>query len=227
MEMTGQQQQYQQLPDDELNKLIRERELALIRRKRISQYKYYVPNGKAERFIGMVGGGKYFINLFIAANGVGKTAVEANILANICFPNNKEWFDYPLYNSWPYLRKGRIISDTTTVTKTIVPELHKWFPQGKYTSTKADKHYESIFTTKGEGKPPFEFDIMTYEQDLKQFESATLGFIIFDEPPPEMIWKASISRLRRGGIIICCFTPLAGSAFFYDTYVTAGDVIRY
>lgn len=207
---------------------IRRLELALIKRKRTQQYKYYNPNGKAERFVAMVGMNKFFINLFIAANGVGKTAVLSNILPNIFFEPNERWFDYPLYKKWPYIPKGRIISDTQTVTKTIVPELHKWLPQGKYTSSKADKHYESWWTTNGGGiKPNFEFDIMTYEQDVKQFESATLGFVIFDEPPPEAIWKASISRLRRGGIIICCFTPLSGSAFFYDNYVTTPDVVRF
>lgn len=196
-------------------------------RKDTARYQFYVPNGKAERFITMIGSHKHFINLFIAANGVGKTAVLCNILANICFPHNKSWFNHPLYTNFPFIPKGRIISDSTTVTKTIIPELHKWFPQGQYTSGKGDKHYESIWKTKGIGKQQFEFDIMTYEQDVKQFESSTLGFAILDEPVPEAIWKATISRMRRGGIIICCFTPLEGSAFFYDNYVTSPDVVHY
>lgn len=199
-----------------------------LRRRLTQQYLYYVPNGKAEKFIAMVGTHHFFVNLFIAANGVGKTAVLCNILANIFFKPNPAWFNYPLYTDFPYIHKGRIISDTTTVTKTLIPELHKWFPQGQYTSSKADKHYESVWKTRANnGKKAFEFDIMTYEQDIKQFESATLGFVLFDEPPLEPIWKATISRLRRGGIIICCFTPLQGSAFFYDGYVTSPDVVRF
>jgi len=202
------------LPEEEQLK-----QLQLVKLKRLQeqQYRYYTPNGKAESFIKMVGEDKHFINLFIAANGVGKTACLSNIIANILYTPNKPWFDYPLYNDFPYVKAGRIISDTTTVTKTIVPELHKWLPTGRYKTSKEAKQYESLWTT----DTGFKFDIMTYEQDLKQFESATLGFIIFDEPPPEEIFKASISRMRRGGIIICGFTPLQGSAFFYDNYVTS------
>lgn len=199
-----------------------------INRLRSQLYRDYVPNGVAEKFIRMIGENKFFINLFIAANGVGKTAVLCNIIANICFSPNLKYFNYPLFTKFPYIPKGRIISDTNTVTKTIVPELHKWLPQGKYKASKADKHYESVWETKGSiDKPKFEFDIMTYEQDVKQFESATLGFAVFDEPVPEAVWKATISRMRRGGIIITCFTPLMGSAYFYDNYVTSPDVVRF
>lgn len=197
-------------------------------RQQSNAYKYFIPNGSAEKFIGMVGSNKYFINLFIAANGVSKTATLCNIIANICFEPNLDWFNYPLYTKFPYIPKGRIISDTTTVTKTIVPELRKWLPKDKYDALKADKHFESVWRTKSnKGKPNFEFDVMTYEQDVRQFESATLGFAIFDEPVPEAVWKATISRMRRGGIIICAFTPLMGSAYFYDSYVTAQDVVRF
>lgn len=198
-----------------------------IKRMESQKYRSYTPNGKAARFIQMVGENKYFINLFIAANGVGKTSTLCNILANICFAPHLTWFNYPLYHEFPYTRKGRIVSDTTTIKKTIVPELEKWFPEGMYEAGKDDKSYNSVWKTKSGVKPKFEFDVMTYEQDIKQFESATLGFIVFDEPPPEAIWKACISRMRRGGIIICCFTPLEGSAFFYDNYVTSPDVVRY
>lgn len=199
----------------------------LIAYKSISEYQFYSPNGVAQKFIRMIGENKFFINLFIAANGVGKTAVLCNIIANICFKPNLPWFDYPLYRQFPYVPKGRIISDTTTVTKTIVPELKKWLPKGRYKANKADKHYESVWNTFDPTKSKFEFDIMTYEQDVRQFESATLGFAIFDEPVPEPVWKATISRMRRGGIIITCFTPLMGSAYFYDNYVTTPDVVRF
>jgi len=197
-----------------------------LQRGRHELYREYSPNGKCARFIQMIGENRFFINLFIAANGVGKTAVLSNILANICFPPVK-WFNYPLYHNFPYLPQGRIVSDTTTITKQIVPELHKWFPAGQYEAKRADKHFDSAWMTKGRGKPRFTFDIMTYEQDVKQFESVSLGFAVFDEPPPQDIWKATISRMRRGGIVICGFTPLDGSAFFYDNYVMSPDAVRF
>lgn len=189
-----------------------------------SKYLFYEPNGKLEQFIKIIGEDKHFINLLIAANGIGKTAGMANIIANMMFKQkNTAWFDYPLFNKFPYIKTGRIISDPTTIAQTIIPELHKWFPKGKYTTNKEGKNYEYKWkTTTG-----FEFDLMSYEQSVTEFESKTLGFAVFDEPPPEAIFKATISRMRRGGIIIVVFTPLSGSAFFYDNFVTHKDTITY
>src|SRR3990167_1360845 len=44
----------------------------------------YQPNGKCEEFIRLVGSNKCFVNLFSAANGVGKTATGVNIITNLC-----------------------------------------------------------------------------------------------------------------------------------------------
>lgn len=185
-------------------------------RKKYEKYRYYTPNGKLEKFIEMVGNNKHFINLLIAGNGVGKTAGMTNILANILFEPKNKWFNYPLFNEFPYIKKGRIISDPTTITEAIIPEFKKWFPLSQYETSKEKKSYDYRWkTTTG-----FEFDVMSTEQDVKEFESANLGFAFIDEPCPESIFKATISRMRRGGIIIVGFTPLKGSAYFYDEYVT-------
>ena len=194
------------------------------RLQREEKYLFYTPNGRLEQFIKMVGENKYFINLLIAANGIGKTAGISNILANLLFKEkNTEWFNYPLFNNFPYEKKGRIISDPTTISQTLIPELHKWFPKNKYTTSKEGKNYEYKWKTRS----GYEFDLMTTEQEAKEFESSTLGFCLIDEPCPEDIFKATISRMRRGGIIIAVFTPLSGSAFFYDQFVTNPDTVIY
>lgn len=59
---------------------------------------------------------------------------------------------------------------------------------------------------------------MTYEQDPKEFEGVTLGWAWFDEPPPDAILKATIARMRRGGVIIITATPISGSAHLYDMF---------
>lgn len=194
------------------------------RKQREEKYLFYEPNGKLESFIKMVGENKYFINLLIAGNGVGKTSGIANILANICFNPKNKWFrGMPIYDNFPYPKKGRIISDPTTITDAIIPDLHKWFPKDKYSTSKESRKYEYRWKT----STGFEFDIMSFEQDVKEFESATLGFVIVDEPCPEAIFKASISRARAGGIVISVFTPLQGSAYFYDNFVTSPHTQRY
>lgn len=189
----------------------------LMYRKKYEKYRSYIPNGKIEEFIKLIGENKTFISLLSAANGVGKSAAGANILAHFMFPaKNDKWFNYELFKNFPYEKKGRIVSDPTTVQSALIPELKKWFPYARYTTTKAGKNYEYRWST----ETGFEFDVMTYDQDVKEFESATLGWVWFDEPPPEAIYKATVSRMRRGGIIIITMTPLTGSAYLYDQIIT-------
>lgn len=198
--------------------------LELERLEKDSKYLFYTPNGKLETFIKIIGENKHFVNLLIAGNGIGKTAGISNILANILFKQkNNPWFDYPLYKEFPYEKKGRIISDPTTISQTLIPEMKKWFPKGQYTTNKEGKGYEYKWKT----RTGFDLDLMSTEQDAKEFESSTLGFALFDEPPPEAIFKATISRMRRGGIIIVVFTPLSGSSYFYDEFVTHNDTVTY
>jgi len=177
----------------------------------------YVPNTKSEEFIKMVGSNKVFVNMFIAANGVGKSCTGANIIANICFgPLNDYFKDLELFEKFPYLKRGRIVADPTTIKSKIVPELKKWFPsnryQEKWESTKDGKGFESKWIT----DTGFEFDIMSNEQDPKEFESADLGFIWLDEPVKMSIYKACVARTRTGGIILWTFTPLNYSAAIKD-----------
>lgn len=201
-----------------MDQLITPREAlkALAYRRLYEKNRYYVPNGKAKEFIDLIGKGN-FITLFSAANGVGKTACGCNIVSNICFPGYNPWFkDLPIFDNFPYLKHGRIVSDATTIKQKIVPELKQWFPLGRYKTEKRSKDYESFFIT----DTGFQFDLMTYDQDVKEFESVDLGWFWCDEPPPELIYKALISRLRRGGIGFITATPLMGSAWMYDSIFT-------
>ena len=157
--------------------------------------------------------------MFQAGNGVGKTAVGAVIVANIIWGKGSDWFDYPLFNKFPYRKRGRIISDPTTVQSILIPELEKWFPKGRYSNSKMGKNYPYMWKS----DTGHMFDVMTYEQALKEFESATLGWVLFDEPPPEAIYKATVARMRRGGIIFIGMTPLIGSAWMYDHIATYQD----
>ena len=178
------------------------------------RYRYYEPNGQAENFINAYGSNDFFILINFAANGVGKTAMAANILANLMFPTQNPWFRASIFHDFPYLKRGRIITDASLVDKNVINELKFWFPKGKYSTSKGGKHFESKWETKG----GWNFDIMTYDQDPKQFEGVTLGWAWFDEPPPEAILKATIARMRRGGIIMITATPISGSAHLYDMF---------
>lgn len=186
----------------------------------------YIPNGQAEEFIKIVGSNQSFMNLFIAANGVGKSASGANIVTNICFGPQNEWFKHPLFEKFPYAKKGRIISDPTTIKEKIIPELKKWFPSNRYkehyTTEKQGKFWESKWTT----DTGFEFDIMSNEQESKEFESTDLGWAWFDEPSKKSIYTATVARGRLGMIIFWTMTPLEYSAWIEEDLYAKRDGVN-
>jgi phage terminase large subunit-like protein len=201
--------------NDELRKL---KELKAYRLEN-EKYRYYTPIGKVGEFIDAFGSGKYFICFISAANGVGKTRAGVNILAHLMYPCGNPYFQAPLFKDWPFLKRGRIISEPTTVKSTTIREIKDQFPRGrygvtKYSTTKDGKQFEASWKT----NTGWEFDIMTYEQQVTEFESATLGWVWFDEPPPLDIYKATVSRMRKGGVIFITATPLTGSAWMYDQF---------
>ena len=179
--------------------------------------KLYAPNGKAEQFITMLGADKNFVNLFIGANAVGKTAVGANIVVNICYGPQNQYFEHPLFQKFPYIKKGRIISDPTTLKEKIIPELKKWLPyndaqmipDAPYETAKEGKNYVSKFRT----NTGWEIDLMSNEQDDKEFESVDLGFVWVDEPMPKSKFMATLARGRMGMILFWTLTPLNYSAW--------------
>lgn len=205
---------------DDIQKKLRQAKLLKLHRLQNEPHRYYVPIGKGEEFINKVGSNEYTSILLEAANGVGKTMLVANLLANLFWPVQNKYFQSSLFQSWPYPKKGRIVSDPNTVTETIIPMLKAVFPKGRYqqdkfSTTKEGKRFESHWVTDS----GWTFTIMTYEQDVKEFESATLGFVWMDEPPPVMIYKANYARLRMGGIAIITETPLSGSQWLYDEFI--------
>ena len=190
-----------------------------LRRSKEEPYQAFTPTGKGEEFLDKTMGGKYMVTLFSAANGVGKSALCMNILAHLFWPCENIFFQAKLFKEWPHLKKVRIVSDPTNISKNLVPELKKWFPTGRYTCTKEGRPYE----TKWKTDTGWELDIMSTEQDPKEFESVNLGLIWIDEPCPESIYKACISRLRMGGLMFMSATPLKGSAWMYDKMICGLD----
>ena len=182
--------------------------------------KTFVPNGKAEDFIKMIGSDENFVNMFVGANGTSKTSTGVNIIANIVYGVQNKLFKHPIFKRWPYIKKGRIISDPTTIKEKIIPEMKKWFPENEsnklpvanYETAKEGKNYVSKFIT----KTGWEIDIMSNEQDPKEFESVDLGFVWIDEPMPKDRFMATIARGRLGMIILWTFTPLTYSAWIKD-----------
>ena len=84
------------------------------------KYRYYEPSGVAEDFINAFASDDYFILFLSAANGVGKTALATNIIANLAFSGDNPWFRGKLFEDWQYLKRGRIVTESDLVEKNVV-----------------------------------------------------------------------------------------------------------
>ncbi len=187
------------------------------RRKAEEKCRFFVPNGKQEECIKVVGGGNHFVVVLSAGNGVGKTALVMNVLANLIWGPQSEWWDLPLFRNFPYPKRIRIGSEAKNMEEigAVDQEIKTWWPKGRYTASKGGKTYNSLYTT----DTGWIADKMSYEQETKEWESATLGVVVLDEPPPKDKWGATVSRMRQGGIIIVSMTPLSNAAWFMDEVV--------
>jgi phage terminase large subunit-like protein len=178
----------------------------------------FVPNGGQEEIIQAVVP-ETFIVVDSAANGWGKTGLEANIIANMIYGPMNDWFNTPFFQTFKRPSKGRIISDGTTVEEKIVPELQKWLIKGTYRAEKGGR----TFFSKWHFKNGSYVDILTYDQDIKEFESVDLDWGVLDEKPLRSVYTATVARTRTGGFIFIGFAPLAASSWVFDDIVDRAD----
>lgn len=176
---------------------------------------FYVPNEPIQRIIQLVSE-KRPVVIGSMANGIGKTSGIVNLLGNLVFGPQSSHFGHPTFQKWPYPKRVRYITTPKNVEE-IGPfhtEITKWWPRGKWTAIKSGHNYYSQYTANG-----WVIDVMTYEQDISQFEGPSLGLIITDEPPPKPLWSTFASRLRLGGLLLVMMTPLTEAAWFFDEVV--------
>lgn len=195
---------------------IDELEKALEWKRENSKFEFFEPTGKQEEFIKLVGSGSDMVYVFSAANRIGKTTLLVNALASVIWGSPSPWFEYPIFKSWPYPKRARIVTDPELAKEAgpIHTEILKWWPKGRYAYGKGGKQHFSEYKANG-----WHIDVMTYDQDIRQFEGTALGLVIFDEPPKESIWHACMARLMTGGIAMIFMTPLVEAAWVFDKLV--------
>ena len=229
-----------EITEEQFKKLSDQERVSLLYRlnylKQVSRFNklpFFIPNGSQESWIKSLGTlsvrtrqnnkpKKIFINC--AGNGVGKTGWLINVAGNIFYGIQSDWFKYPLFqNEWKYPKLGWYLSGHDTLQDKIVPELKKWLPKGRYELTKAGKTYESqLISDTG-----WTLLLKSYDQDPQQMESADVGLILLDEPPPKILWDALIARTRMGCIILFAMTPLYHSAWIKDELIDDPEKGKY
>jgi hypothetical protein len=165
----------------------------------------YEPTGLQEDIIYTVGCGKFKIVVALDCNRAGKSSAIMNIAKNILWAFDPKWFGWwegdNVFKKWPYPEKSfRIMGTPSAVADngSIVTELRKWWPRGKYTLDKGGKsYYSQISTDSG-----WIGDMMTYEQSREEYEGKTLSLGLADEPPKPALMGAIMSRLMQGVLIV-------------------------
>lgn len=180
------------------------------------KFRFYKPNEPCRKYLELIGSEADMVNILSTSNGLGKTALVANLLANVIWGPQSKAFDYPIFKDWKFPKRVRYITNPK-LTEAIGPfhsEVARWWPKGQWRAEKAGKGYFSQYHANG-----WIIDVMSYDQDVQQFEGGTLGLIICDEPPVESIYNACISRLRLGGLLLVVMTPLTHAAWFFNKVV--------
>ncbi|UOF78252.1 large terminase protein [Caudoviricetes sp.] len=168
----------------------------------------FVPTGKQEDFMCL----SSMVQVFSGANWAGKTTISMIKLASLIWDSPNKFLDYEYIHKFPGRFRFRIVSPNDLIESDVLASLKMWFPKNRYTTTKANRTFESRITcdtgTTG--------DVMTYDQDPEQFEGVKLDVVLFNEVPPRRIFSATIARMKPHGIIMIAMTPLTGSAWIYD-----------
>jgi len=170
---------------------------------------YYHPHRLQERFHKS----QATIRIFLGGNGSGKSTAGAA---------EASWASTGKH---PYLQyrtpsRGRIATTSfDKIEQVIIPQLEAWIPKRAVEDRK--KNNLGIYT-KWWLKNGTYFDILSYQQDVEEYEGVDLDWFWADEPIPKDRYQATIARFRRVGRIWMTLTPLT-EPWILDDLVNQAD----
>lgn len=100
---------------------------------------------------------------------------------------------------------GRIIADKEMVEKDVLMNLKQFLHPSHFSTEKKGRPFESQFWLANGSS----FDVMTTDQQKKQFEGVNLQWTWINEPPPEDIFHAALGRFKLGGTLFITATILS------------------
>ncbi len=202
-----------QLSDSELLAVLEQKVEYAEENERIGLFE---PIGALDPFLASFGSNEHFLSIVSAANGIGKTAIIANLIGNLIWGPQTKYFEHTLFHKWPYKKRIRYVSTKKNVEEIgpLFQEISTWWPKGKFECSKSGHNYYSEYRANG-----WVMDVMTYDQEKKQFAGATLGLTVLDEPPPQHLWSEMVGRHRKGGRMVTVMTPLTDAGWFFDEVV--------
>jgi hypothetical protein len=179
-------------------------------------WQWFKPLPNQERFQRFIGD-KFQVVLLQGGNWTGKTITGANTVAQIGFTGGIKIGGH-FFKMCEVPNHGRVMTDGSLVEKDVIRNLKKMIGPGTYSTEKKGRAFESQWYLESGS----EFDIMTYDQDPKQFEGVELNWAWMNEPSTEQIFKAIIGRFKKGGTLFITATVL-GCAWILDEIIDANN----
>jgi phage terminase large subunit-like protein len=174
----------------------------------VNPYAFLTPHGSEQR---RYLEGKGYVLAAFAGNRFGKTtalvgkAYAQHVPVENLSDEQKAW--RCVKTSKPTV--GRLLCPSEQVLfDVLIPEMQKWAPKYHLLGGSWDKAWDKKFSVlrfADGGRIGF----YTYKQDPETMEGAALDYVGYDEPPPEPVRRACLSRLAdRDGFEMFAMTPV-------------------
>lgn len=164
--------------------------------------------------------GEILVVVVVMGNGTGKTFGLGAIWAAIMFGTANPLFAH--LQDWPFAKELRVVSTTAALEDKgpIQIAMSMMFPAGRWSQGRGvGKGYYS------QGKAgQFSWDVMTYNQNPKDFASHTKGAVFMSEPPSKPIFTECATRLRGGGLLFMEMTPMTYAAWVKEDLIDPGQL---
>ena len=171
--------------------------------KQMYPWQWFTPLPKQAEFQRYVGN-KFQAVLFQGGNWTGKTITGANTALQLAFSGGIR-VGNDFYPVCDVPNMGRIATEKELVEKDVIRHLEKQLGPGTYNTEKKGRP----FFTQWYLENGSEFDILTYDQDPKQFEGVELDWAWLNEPSTEDIFKRMLGRFKKGGVLFITATILS------------------
>lgn len=148
-------------------------------------------------------------------NGSGKTYGLIAILGAFIWPGlAPDCFSAPIFRDNKFPKRIWIVSNPGELgmTGAIQSSIDELWPKKKYTASKNGRQYNSVFRS----DTGWEIELKSTEQSITEFRGANVGLVALNEPLPEDIFRETLARTRRGGLIIGAMTSLDDQPWIVD-----------
>ena len=204
----------------------------LLRSYREFPLRYFVPNKIQESVIneierGYLNGQKIYQVIVTGANGMGKTALETALICILSTWNiteeryHNEWFNKNFVRNWRYKRNFWLFSTPSSLKENILNYLLGYLGplKGgiiKYHVSKDGNQPKMLTIYDKNERINAITSFKSYEQDADSRESGNVGFIPLDEPADAYTYSQCLTRLRMGGLLLYCATPLCTEPYIKE-----------